>query len=100
MPKGPKEFSVSSNGDRWFLERDATMPGYTVIHRASPAAGGAETRWTISDFLEVAGTHPQGQALRDILPDLKPCDSQSSEVVEPKLPRSFPWTSRPDHTGD
>lgn len=60
MAEEPKEFAVSSNGDKWSLEQDGATRDHIVIHRANLAAGGTETRWSISSFLEVAGDHPQG----------------------------------------
>ena len=92
MPKGPIEFAASSNGDKWFLEHDGAA-GEHVIHRANIASGGTETRWSISSFLEVAGDHPQGQALREALRDIRFLEGGSRSeglLVEPKPLSSFP----------
>ncbi|ODR92255.1 hypothetical protein [Sinorhizobium alkalisoli] len=72
MPHGGlKEFAASSNGDKWLLEHDRITGEHIVIHRANTASGGAETRWSMPSFLEVAGDHPQGQALREALLDIR-----------------------------
>ena len=76
MPRGLKEFAGSSNGDKWFLEHDRITGGHIVIHRANTASGGAETRWSIPSFLEVAGDHPQGQALREALLDIRSLEGE------------------------
>lgn len=93
MAEKRSEFFASANGDRWFLERSEAEP--TVIHRANPASGGAETEWSVDDFLKVVGDHPQGQALRNALAenggledraDSKPADEPSN------APTVYPWT--------
>jgi hypothetical protein len=89
MPEGPIEFAASSNGDKWFLEHDGAAGEHIVIHRANIASGGTETRWSISSFLEVAGDHPQGQALRDIR-FLEGESRSEGLLVEPKPLSSFP----------
>lgn len=76
MPRGLKGFAASSNGDKWFLEHDRITGEHIVIHRADTASGGAETRWSIPGFLEVAGDHPQGQALREALLDIRSLEGE------------------------
>jgi len=67
MPKEPLEFSASANGDKWYLEYENETAEPTVIHRVNAASGGADTKWSVVSFLQVAGDHPQGQALREAL---------------------------------
>jgi hypothetical protein len=103
MPEGPIEFAASSNGDKWFLEHDGAAGEHIVIHRANIASGGTETRWSISSFLEVAGDHPQGQALREALRDIRFLEGESrseGSLVEPKPLSSFPWDLKPDRPED
>lgn len=103
MAEEPKEFAVSSNGDTWFLEQDGATRDHIVIHRANLAAGGTETRWSISSFLEVAGDHPQGQALREVLRGIRSLEGVSKSedpLVEPKPSRSFPWVLKSNRTED
>jgi hypothetical protein len=83
------EFFASANGDHWFLERGEAET--TVIHRANPASGGAETRSSVDDFLKIAGDHPQGQALRGLL--AKPGGMENGADAEPgNSPTVYPWT--------
>jgi hypothetical protein len=99
MPEGTKEFAVSSNGDKWFLEHDGAAGEHIVIHRANIASGGTETRWSISSFLEVAADHPQGQALREALRDVRSLEGQSRSEGPPGEPKplsSFPWVLKSD----
>jgi hypothetical protein len=57
-----REFSASSNGDRWFLGRDeGTGNGY-VVHKANQPFGGANTQIEIGAFLNRSGA-PEHQAL-------------------------------------
>ncbi|UXT49601.1 hypothetical protein FY136_10260 [Agrobacterium tumefaciens] len=60
-----KEFSVSSNGDRWSLEvEDGHM---TVVHKANVPSGGHETRTSLADFLEEHAGKPEHSALLQVL---------------------------------
>ncbi|MCA1408390.1 hypothetical protein I6F26_31040 [Ensifer sp. IC3342] len=88
MPQGLKEFAMSSNGDKWFLEHDRMTGEHFVIHRANTASGGAATRWSIASFLEVAGDHPQGQALREALRNIRSLEGEptSDENSKPDFP--------------
>jgi CheY-like chemotaxis protein len=83
VPTGPTEFSVSSNGDKWFLDYEGAAGDHSVIHRASDASGGTETTWSVSNFLELFGDHPQGQALRQLLHNLRPNAGHSSTEGTP-----------------
>lgn len=65
-------FAESSNGDRWLLEHDVVAGGQVIIHRANLASGGTETRTSVSQFLQAAGDHPEGRALREALDDFAP----------------------------
>ncbi|MBB2671502.1 UNVERIFIED_ORG: hypothetical protein GGE44_001053 [Rhizobium esperanzae] len=97
MVKEPSEFFASANGDRWYLEQGDGSAEQTVIHRANPASGGAETRWSVFSFLQVAGDHPQGQALRDTLAETRfleigvACDPAVEDRGPPTL---YPWTPK------
>ena len=91
------EFFASANGDKWFLERDGSATESTVIHRANPASGGAETRWSVDDFLKVAGDHPQGQALRNALAENS--DLEDGPDAEPTAEQGhgqtvYPWSAK------
>ncbi|WEX74819.1 hypothetical protein PYH37_000106 [Sinorhizobium numidicum] len=103
MLEGPKEFAESSNGDKWFLEHDRAAGEHIVIHRANIASGGTETRWSISGFLEVAGDHPQGQALREALRDIRSLEGEprsEASLIEPRPSSWFPWFIKSDRAED
>ncbi len=88
-------FFASANGDKWFLEQDGSASEPTVIHRANPASGGAETRWSADDFLKIAGDHPQGDALRSALAEPSGLEDggDAQPAAEPdKAPTVYPWT--------
>ncbi|NLR97425.1 hypothetical protein HGP17_11385 [Rhizobium sp. P38BS-XIX] len=71
-----KEFSVSSNGDRWSLEvLDGDM---TVIHKANEPSGGHETRTALAAFLEERAGKPEHAALLQVL-------GQSRDEIEDQL---------------
>lgn len=60
-----KEFSISSNGDRWSLEvLDGDM---TVIHKANEPSGGHETRTPLATFLDERAGKPGHAALLQVL---------------------------------
>lgn len=60
-----KEFSISSNGDRWSLEEvDGAM---CVRHKANEASGGHETRTALAAFLEERVGKPEHTALLQLL---------------------------------
>lgn len=60
-----KEFSVSSNGDRWFLEVDDGQ--MTVMHKANAPSGGHQARTSLADFLEEHAGKPEHSALLQLL---------------------------------
>jgi len=71
-----KEFSVSSNGDRWSLEvLDGDM---TVIHKANEPSGGHETRTPLAVFLDERAGKPEHTALFQVL-------GQSRDEIEEQL---------------
>ncbi|EPE96666.1 hypothetical protein RGCCGE502_18570 [Rhizobium grahamii CCGE 502] len=97
MPAEPREFFMSSNGDRWFLDDDQASPDPIVIHRANLSSGGAETTWSISSFLKIAADHPQGRALREFLQDHPTPDRQSNNESSPSRPKDsnpYPWARK------
>jgi len=60
-----KEFSMSSNGDRWSLEEiDGNM---FVLHKAKEASGGHEARTALTAFLEQCVGKPEHAALLQVL---------------------------------
>jgi hypothetical protein len=71
-----KEFSVSTNGDRWSLE---TSGGETVVlHRGNEPSGEHETRTSLADFLRDRAGEPEHAALLQVL-------GRSSDEVEHQL---------------
>lgn len=81
-----KEFSISSNGDRWSLEVvDGDM---SVLHKANEASGGHETRAPFGAFLEERVGRPEHTALLQVLgqsSDEAKNRSKSEEVETPSL---------------
>jgi hypothetical protein len=61
-----QEFAMSSNGDRWFLERGAAGQS-VVLHKGNPASGGHETRTSVEAFLAKTAASPEREALLAIL---------------------------------
>lgn len=61
-----REFYASSNGDRWFLDRDDEGQAF-VTHRANQSSGGATTHIDISTFLNNGAGSPECVALRRLL---------------------------------
>ncbi len=60
-----KEFSVSTNGDRWSLE---TSDGETVVrHTANEPSGGHQTLTALATFLEERAGKPEHAALLQVL---------------------------------
>lgn len=62
-----REFSASSNGDRWFLIQAPTADQVHVLHRANPSSGGHETRTPIDAFLDIRPFGPEREALLALL---------------------------------
>ena len=54
-----REFSASSNGDRWFVGRDEGTGLSFVVHRGNEASGGTVTRVELAPFLSRAGAPPE-----------------------------------------
>ena len=46
-----RKFATSSNGDRWFLGRDAETGSAFVLHKANRPSGGKVTELPIEAFL-------------------------------------------------
>ncbi|MCV3768748.1 hypothetical protein [Rhizobium sp. TRM95796] len=62
-----QEFSVSSNGDRWFLIQGSAADEVHVLHRANPSSGGYETRTPVDVFLSMRPFSPEREALVALL---------------------------------
>lgn len=71
-----KEFSVSTNGDRWSLDMSG---GETfVLHMGNEPSGGHETRTPLADFLRERAGKPEHAALLQVL-------GQSQDEVQHQL---------------
>jgi hypothetical protein len=66
------EFASSSNGDRWFLEKNGADGKDYVLHRANKGSGGHETRYEIERFLALRPQGPEHAALRMLIEDRQP----------------------------
>jgi hypothetical protein len=73
---------ASSNGDRWYLVRDADPERLSVHHQPNRASGGQPTVIGIAEFL-AEGCGPQQEALRRHL-------DQLAVEPEPPSPSSSP----------
>jgi len=58
-----REFADSSNGDRWFLSREAKTGVPYFVHVANQSSGGAVTRIELARFLNLKPNAPEHQAL-------------------------------------
>ncbi|KPH05101.1 hypothetical protein CO657_36080 (plasmid) [Rhizobium acidisoli] len=97
MSKELLEFSASANGDKWYLEYENETAEPTVIHQANAASGGAETKWSVVSFLQVAGDHPEGQALRKALAKARPLQAEADSdlsIVKGNAATVYPWTAK------
>ncbi len=56
-----RDFSVSSNGDRWSFEKHQVSGETVVVHEANAPSGGQVTRIPVADFL----TSPISQSSND-----------------------------------
>lgn len=65
--EGLQEFAVSSNGDRWFLEKGVAGGQDFILHRGNPSSGGHETRISVDAFLAQTPVTPEREALITIL---------------------------------
>jgi len=61
------EFATSSNGDRWFLDRNEERGELSVVHRGNEPSGGHETRTSVQAFLNHAPGSPECCALVALL---------------------------------
>ncbi|EQB16304.1 hypothetical protein [Novosphingobium lindaniclasticum] len=64
------QFSLSSNGDQWYLARGNGPDTTTVVHEANRASGGAVTSISIEDFLRVNPEAPERQDFVRLVADL------------------------------
>ncbi|WP_313200590.1 hypothetical protein [Rhizobium sp.] len=62
-----QDFSVSSNGDRWSLEKHQVSGETVVVHEANAPSGGQVTRIPVVDFLNCNVGKPEYEALLQIL---------------------------------
>jgi len=62
-----QDFSVSSNGDRWSLEKDPVSGETVVVHEANAPSGGQITRTPVANFLSQNVGKPEYEALLQIL---------------------------------
>ena len=62
-----QEFAVSSNGDRWFLERGVAGGQDFVLHQGNPSFGGHETRSSADTFLAQIPATAEREALLAVL---------------------------------
>ncbi len=75
-----QDFSVSSNGDRWSLEKHQVSGETVVVHEANAPSGGQVTRIPVADFLNRNVGKPEYEALLQILGQSHPRpESQLSE---------------------
>ncbi|WP_285019193.1 hypothetical protein [Novosphingobium sp. fls2-241-R2A-195] len=63
-------FSLSSNGDQWYLARAAGPEKTTVIHEANRSSGGTSTKVSIEDFLRENPQAPERQDFMRLIADL------------------------------
>ena len=64
------QFSLSSNGDQWYLARGNGPNETTVVHEANRSSGGAVTSISIEDFLRVNPEASERQDFRRLVGDL------------------------------
>lgn len=67
-------FSVSSNGDQWYLARGNGPDETTVVHEANRSSGGAVTNTSIEDFMRVDLGSPERQDFIRLVADLLGCE--------------------------
>ncbi len=58
-----QEFASSSNGDKWFVGKDAATSRLFVLHRGNAASGGHETSSSVDAFLNQQPFGPEREAL-------------------------------------
>lgn len=79
-----KEFSVSTNGDRWCL--DMSGGEAIVLHMGNEPSGGHKTRTPLADFLKERAGKPEHAALLQVL-------GQSRDEVEHQLSKDEDQTT-------
>ncbi|WP_312408445.1 hypothetical protein [Rhizobium sp.] len=75
-----RDFSVSSTGDRWSLEKHQVSGETVVVHEANAPSGGQVTRIPVADFLNRNVGKPEYEALLQILGQSHP--RQESQLSE------------------
>ena len=65
-----REFASSSNGDRWFLGRDAASGVAHVVHKANLPSGGAVTHIELGAFLNRGPSAPEMLGLLKLIGSL------------------------------
>jgi hypothetical protein len=70
-----RKFYASSNGDQWFLVRDANSERVFVRHQPNTPSGGQIADLDIGDFLARGGHSPEHQALLHLVGTLVGDDS-------------------------
>lgn len=63
-------FSLSSNGDRWYLARVDGPEKATVVYETNRSSGGTSTSVSIKDFLSENPETPERQDLMRLIADL------------------------------
>ncbi|TCU54571.1 hypothetical protein EDF58_1082 [Novosphingobium sp. PhB57] len=63
-------FSLSSNGDQWYLARGNGTDKTTVVHEANRSSGGAISKISIEDFLRANPQAPERQDFVSLVADL------------------------------
>jgi hypothetical protein len=64
-----REFSASSNGDRWYLGRDEETMNAYVVHKAQ-SSGGTTSHIELGAFLNRGPIAPEHQALLRLIGSL------------------------------
>ena len=70
MPHPMLQFSLSSNGDQWYLIRENGTIKTKVVHEANLSSGGAVTCISIEDFLRENPEAPERQDFLRLVADL------------------------------
>ena len=74
-----RKFATSSNGDRWFLGRDAETGSAFVLHKANRPSGGKVTELPIEAFLSGNPDAPERRALVQLIGSLAASAGQDFE---------------------
>jgi hypothetical protein len=69
MSSDRREFYASSNGDRWYLCREADGE-VVVLHQPNEASGGKPSKQSLGVFLFGVNRGPEHQTLRDLIGSL------------------------------